>query len=45
MNNSKIASTLSQGTAVDICTNMINTTLEAGATDNVTVSVINVQQK
>ncbi len=41
----EIAQTLGQGTAIDICTQLINITLERGATDNVTVSVVKVQSK
>lgn len=41
----EIEKEMSKGTAIDICTQMINLTLDAGATDNVTVSVIKVKPK
>ena len=40
-----IESEMAQGSAIDICTRLINSTLEAGAEDNVTVSVIKVRKK
>lgn len=36
---------LSQGSAMEICTQLINLTLDRGATDNVTVSVVKVLNK
>ena len=45
MSFTEIEKALSEGSAIDICTQMLHSTLEAGATDNVTISVINVHTK
>ena len=41
----ELETVLSHGSVIDICSQLINITLDRGATDNVTASVIKVQQK
>ncbi|MCW9013764.1 MAG: protein phosphatase 2C domain-containing protein, partial [Gammaproteobacteria bacterium] len=45
VNANEIEGILSHGSAIDMCTRLIKLTLERGATDNVTVSIIKVLAK